>query len=62
METPVRTTPATGASGSALIGTRQPNGRICIGKRKINFSTVFAGQMAGIREVEDHIWLVTFMD
>jgi putative transposase len=37
-------------------------GRICIGKRKINFSTVFAGQMVGIREVEDQIWLVSFMD
>ena len=25
-------------------------------------STVFAGQLVGIREVEDHIWLVSFMD
>ena len=37
-------------------------GRICVGKRKINFSTVFAGQLVGIREVEDQIWLVSFMD
>lgn len=37
-------------------------GRICIGKRKINLSTVFAGQIVGIREVEDEIWLVSFMD
>jgi len=37
-------------------------GRICIGKRKINFSTVFAGQVVGIREVEDQIWLVSFLD
>ncbi len=36
-------------------------GRICIGKRKINFSTVFAGQIVGIREVADEIWLVSFM-
>ena len=36
-------------------------GRICIGKRKINLSTVFAGQKVGIREVEDKIWLVSFM-
>ena len=36
-------------------------GRICIGKRKINFSTVFAGQKIGIREVDDKIWLVSFM-
>lgn len=36
-------------------------GRICIGRRKINLSTVFAGQLVGIREVEDKIWLVSFM-
>ena len=37
-------------------------GRICIGGRKINFSRVFAGQAVGIREVEDRIWQVSFMD
>jgi transposase InsO family protein len=37
-------------------------GRICIGKRKISLSRSFAGQMVGIREVEDNIWLVSFMD
>jgi putative transposase len=36
-------------------------GRICIGKRKINLSTVFAGQNVGVKEVSDRIWLVTFM-
>ncbi|NIN35674.1 MAG: IS481 family transposase, partial [Gammaproteobacteria bacterium] len=36
-------------------------GRICIGRRKINFSIVFAGQTIGIREVADNIWLVSFM-
>jgi len=36
-------------------------GRICIGKRKISLSTVFAGQPVGIREVADKIWLVSFM-
>jgi len=36
-------------------------GRICLGRKKINFSQVFAGQAAGI-EVHDDIWLVTFMD
>ena len=29
---------------------------------KINFSTVFAGQAVGINEVQDDIWLVSFMD
>ena len=37
-------------------------GRICIGGRKINFGTVFAGQHIGIREVADGIWLVSFME
>ncbi len=37
-------------------------GRLCIGRRKINLSSVFAGQMVGIREVADQIWLVSFMD
>jgi len=36
-------------------------GRICIAKRKINLSTVFAGQKIGLKEVSDRIWLVTFM-
>ena len=36
-------------------------GRICIGKRKISLSRAFAGQLVGIREVEDRIWLVSFM-
>ena len=31
-------------------------------ERKINFSTVFAGQAVGIKEVHDDIWLVSFMD
>lgn len=33
-----------------------------IGKREINLSRVFAGQLVGIREVDHKIWLVTFMD
>ena len=37
-------------------------GRICIGRRKINLSTAFAGQTVGVREVEDQIWLVSFLD
>ncbi len=30
-------------------------GRICIGKRKISLSTVFAGQILGIREVDNEV-------
>ena len=37
-------------------------GRICMGRKKINFSQVFAGQAVGIKEVHDDIWLVSFMD
>jgi hypothetical protein len=29
---------------------------------KSNFGTVFAGQAVGIKEVQDDIWLVSFMD
>jgi putative transposase len=36
-------------------------GRICFKTRKVNLSQVFAGQMVGVRQVDDHIWLVTFM-
>jgi hypothetical protein len=37
-------------------------GSICLGRKKINFSQVFAGQAVGITEVQDDIWLVSFMD
>jgi transposase InsO family protein len=37
-------------------------GRICIGKRKISLSQVFSGQLVGIREVDEKIWLVSFLD
>jgi transposase InsO family protein len=36
-------------------------GRICMLRKKINISTVMAGQRLGIKEVEDGIWLVSFM-
>lgn len=36
-------------------------GRICMHRKKINISTVLAGQRVGIKEVDDGIWLVTFM-
>jgi hypothetical protein len=28
---------------------------------KINFSTVFAGHTVGIKEIDDGVWLVSFM-
>jgi len=37
-------------------------GRLCFNRKKINLSTVLAGQYVGIKEIEDKIWLVSFMD
>ncbi len=36
-------------------------GRICMHRKKINISTVLAGQRLGVKEVDDGIWLVSFM-
>jgi transposase InsO family protein len=36
-------------------------GRICMHRKKINISTVLAGQRLGIKEVDDGIWLVSFL-
>lgn len=36
-------------------------GRICMHRKKINLSTVLAGQRVGLKEVDDAIWLVSFM-
>jgi putative transposase len=37
-------------------------GRICLGRKEINFSQVLAGQAVGSKEVQDDIWLLSFMD
>jgi len=38
--------------------------RLCVAyeTRKVNLSTVFAGQKVGVVQVSEHIWLVSFMD
>jgi Integrase core domain len=36
-------------------------GRLCLHRKRINISTVLAGQRLGIKEVGDGIWLVSFM-
>jgi putative transposase len=36
-------------------------GRICFKRRKVNLSQVFAGQQVGVRQVDEHLWLVSFM-
>jgi len=37
-------------------------GRLCLYRKKINLSTCLAGQAVGIKEVDEGIWLVSFMD
>ncbi len=37
-------------------------GRICMHRKRVNISTVLAGQRLGIKEVDDGIWLVSFLD
>jgi putative transposase len=36
-------------------------GRLCLHRKRINVSTVLAGQKLGIKEVDDGIWLASFM-
>src|SRR5260370_26196534 len=36
-------------------------GRICMHRKRINISTVLAGQRVGIKEVDEGIWIVSFM-
>jgi transposase InsO family protein len=36
-------------------------GRLCLYRKKINLSVCLAGQAVGVKEVEDGIWLVSFM-
>jgi hypothetical protein len=53
-----------------MLGHPQQNGgffdhetgrRICMGPLKINLSQAFAGQRVGVKQVEEKIWLVSFM-
>ena len=37
-------------------------GRICMHRKRVNISGVLAGQKLGIKEVDDGIWLVSFLD
>src|SRR5664279_4284590 len=36
-------------------------GRLCLHRKRINISTVLAGQKLGIKEVDEGIWLVSFL-
>lgn len=37
-------------------------GRLCLYRKKINLSKSLAGQAVGVKEVDDGIWLVSFME
>ena len=37
-------------------------GRICYNRKKINLRQVFAGQTVGVKQVDERIWLASFMD
>ena len=36
-------------------------GRFCMHRKRVNVSTVLAGQRLGIKEVDEGIWIVSFM-
>lgn len=36
--------------------------RICLMRKKINLSTVLAGQRVGLKEIDAAIWLVSFVE
>jgi transposase InsO family protein len=36
-------------------------GRICMHRKRVNVSTVMAGQKLGIKEVDEGVWIVSFM-
>jgi transposase InsO family protein len=36
-------------------------GRVCLHRKRVNLSQVFAGQRVGIKEVDEGIWIVSFM-
>jgi hypothetical protein len=54
------------ASTTADVATKlalsQPGSPNAWQRRKINVSQVFAGQRVGVKQVSEHVWLVTFME
>ena len=36
-------------------------GRLCLHRKKINISSVLGGQRVGVKEVDEGVWLVSFM-
>lgn len=71
MKTPAEVYPASGRPYQLLPELTYPMhhrdilvtacGRLCMHRKRINISTVLAGQRLGIKEVDEGIWLVSFM-
>ena len=57
----MRTAGALGQQTKQRLVSRTRYGRICMGALKINLSQAFAGQKVGVKQVEEKIWLVSFM-
>jgi putative transposase len=36
-------------------------GRVCYNRQKINLSRAFAGQNVGVKQMDDKVWLISFM-
>ena len=53
------------SANSTIRSTTGPHGHHLrpdlLQRRKVNLSQVFAGQQVGVEQVDEHIWLVTFM-
>jgi hypothetical protein len=54
--------PGSAQPRKGLRGLQRNLERLTRWRRKISLSQVFAGQIVGIREVDDQIWLVSFLD
>jgi hypothetical protein len=60
---PFSIAPADGGSLLSSMNNEPAPGpsRICMHRKRVNISTVLAGQRLGTKEVDDGIWIVSFM-
>ena len=50
-----------GLTGAPPVSNRRRGVWICFKRRRINLSTEFAGQSAGVTQVGERAWLATFV-
>jgi hypothetical protein len=53
---------STTSTRGGILRAKKPPTTNRVRQKEINLSTALAGQAVGIKEVEDGIWLVSFMD